>query len=131
MEKELIEIIARVEKKIREDQTYLGKLKEAAIARGELLPAEMPNTALGMAEVVMREVRSSMKTKEIAQRIQERFGRTIKPTSLATMLYKAAVQREETFLKDPKQKNTYRLRDPERPQMTFRLPLEAQFAVHK
>jgi len=108
----LLELIRKTEKEIAEKQNYLRALRAAAIAGGELTVESYPVTALGMAKIVMLDYRISMKPKEIAEKIRERFGRDIKPSSLSTMLYKAAVLQEEGFIKDPKKKNTYRLRDP-------------------
>jgi hypothetical protein len=108
----LLELIRKTEKEIAEKQNYLRALRAAAIAGGELTADAYPDTALGMAEVIMREVKIPMKPREIADRIREKFGREIKPSSLSTMLYKAAVLQEETFVKDTRKKNTYRLRDP-------------------
>jgi hypothetical protein len=50
-----------------------------------------------------------MHAKNIAAEIEKQFGTFVKPTSLGTMLYRAAIERKKLFKKDKDEENTYSL----------------------
>jgi len=64
---------------------------------------------LDMAESVLRKAGHKMHTKNIADEIEKQFDKFVKPTSLGTMLYRAAVERKKKFKKEKEEENTYSL----------------------
>ena len=88
------------------------KLLEQVLASEKgILRGAKKLTTLKMAEEVLRNAKKQLHTTEIAREIQEKFDFYVKPSSLGTMLYRAAVEREKVFRKAIDKENTYLLLD--------------------
>jgi hypothetical protein len=110
-------ILELIEEKKRERERINAVISqlEAALAIEQGAGPQKPRlTILKMAEEVLKEEKRPMKSKEIAERIQSKFGSYVKTTSIGTMLYRRAVESKKIFVKDKKDENTYGLIEWER-----------------
>jgi transposase len=80
-----------------------------ASEQGTRVSGEKRATTLQMAESVLKNAGHKMHAKNIAAEIEKQFGTFVKPTSLGTMLYRAAIERKKLFKKDKDEENTYSL----------------------
>lgn len=103
---ELIEQKKRERERIDE---VIARLEGALAAEQGSNPKGPRKTILQLAEIVLQEAKKPLKPRDIAERIQQKFGRFVRPNSLGTMLYRCATQRKKTFRKESEQENTYSL----------------------
>jgi hypothetical protein len=104
--RELIEEKKRERERIDE---VIKQLEGALAAEQGTCPPGTGKKILEMAEIVLQEAKKPLKPREIAERIEQNFGRFVKLTSLGTMLYRCATERKKTFRKESNQDNTYSL----------------------
>ena len=104
-------IVMKKQERGKLDET-IRKLEEAlALEQGGLVgDAGEKMTTLHMAELVLeRAAGHQLHTAELAREIEKQFGRFVKPSSLGTMLYRAAVEKKKRFVKVKGVENTYQL----------------------
>jgi hypothetical protein len=104
---ELIEEKRRERERI--DDVIMRLEGALAVEQGQKRIGAPRKTILQMAEAVLQEAKEPLKPRDISERIEKAFGRTVKPTSLGTMLYRCAVERKKTFRKEMQPDNTYSL----------------------
>ncbi len=106
------ELIEHYKKERERINGVIMNLEAAAAAeQGASSPGVKRKTILEMAEIVLREHGKPMHVKAMVERIQQQFDFHVKATSLGTMLYRCAVERKKTFVKENGDNNTYGLKE--------------------
>ena len=112
----IADLIAEKQRTQKRIADVIGQL-EAALSAMRLWSKEEggdgrpPKQILDMAEVVLKEAKTPLHVKSLAERIEEKFERQVRPASLGTMLYREAVEKKRRFTKDRGENNTYGLKE--------------------
>ena len=104
---DLLEIKKKERNRLDEQIKMLEQVR--ASEQGTTVSGEKKPSTLQMAESVLKNAGHKMHAMKIAEEIEKQFKVYVKPTSLGTMLYRAAIERKKTFKKEKDEENTYSL----------------------